>query len=293
MSYTKSTDFLHLPQYSEMDVLNVHSDFNKAMYNIDVGVSTIHMIVNNVLLKGNLTDEEVQELKTLVDTLSEKSDGLETTLNALSSNLEQFENSTNTNLENMNAVILKCATEKQLEDRFELLMSENSALRSNIESVEELNNANNTKIQTLNSYVPEFIHKTNVSYSVNSESENIISNPDIKIETVTYGIYRKHDIYFSFGYSTTQEISPNMELGFMDITPIHELLYNNEFIGKCDVTATGYTSGGNVMPMSANIGVRRGRLVIIFTGTDNRYLPDNSDSHITVHISGFTVRSDI
>lgn len=289
MSYTKSTDFLHLPQYSEMDVLNVLSDFNKAMYNIDVGVSTIHMIVNNVLLKGNLTDEEVQELKTRVDTLSEKSEALETTLNDLSSNLEQFENSTNTNLENMNSAILKCATEKQLEDRFELLMTENSALRSNLESVEELSNANNTKIQTLNSYVPEFTHTTNVSYSINSASVNNISNPDIKIETVTYEIYRKHDIYFSFDYSTAQEISHNMELSFADIEPIHELLYNSKFIGKCAVTATGYTSGGNVMPMSANIGVRRGRLVIIFTGGDNIYLPDNSDSHITVHIAGFTI----
>jgi hypothetical protein len=293
MSYSKSTDFLHLPQYSEMDVLNVLSDFNKAMYNIDVGVSTIHMIVNNVLLKGNLTDEEVQELKTRVDTLSEKSEALEATLNALSSNLEQFENSTNTNLENMNNAILKCATEKQLEERFELLMAENSALRSNLESVEELSNANNTKIQRLNSYVPEFTHTTNVSYSVNTASENIISNPDIKIETSTYGMYRKHDIYFSFDYSTTQEITHNMELGFADIAPIHDLLYNNDFIGKCTVTATGYTSGGNVMPMSANIGVRRGKLVIIFTDTDNRYLPNNSNSHITVHISGFTVRSDI
>ena len=293
MSYRKSTDFLHLPQYSEMDVLNVLSDFNKAMYNIDVGVSTIHMIVNNVLLKGNLTEEEVQELKTRVDSLSEKSEALETTLNALSSNLELFENSTNTNLENMNTAILKCATEKQLKDRFELLTAENSALRSNLENVEELSNANNTKIQTLNSYVPEFIHRMNVSYSVNSGSENNISNPDIKIETATYGIYRKHDIYFSFDYSTTQEIAHNMELGFEDITPIHELLYNNEFIGKCAVTATGYTSGGNVMPMSANIGVRNGRLVIIFTGSDNIYLPDNSDSHITVHITGFTIRSDI
>lgn len=259
MSYRKSTDFLHLPQYSEMDVLNVLSDFNKAMYNIDVGASTIHMIVNNVLLKGNLTEEEVEELKTRVDTLSEKSESLETTLNALSSNLEQFENSTNTNLE----------------------------------SVEELSNANNSKIQKLNSYVPEFIHTTNVSYSLNAASENNISNPDIKIETVTYEIYRKHDIYFSFDYSTTQEISHNMELSFADITPIHELLYNTEFIGKCAVTATGYTSGGNVMPMSANIGVRLGRLVIIFTGGDNRYLPDNSHNHIKVHISGFTMRSNI
>lgn len=245
MSYRKSTDFLHLPQYSEMDVLNVLSDFNKAMYNIDVGVSTIHMIVNNVLLKGNLTDEEVEELKTRVDTLSEKSEALETTLNALSSNLEQFENSTN------------------------------------------------TKIQTLNSYVPKFIHMSNVSYSVNRASKNNISNTDIKIETVTYGLYRKHDIYFSFDYSTTQEITVNMELGFEDITPIHELLYNNDFIEKCAVTATGYTSGGNVMPMSANIGVRSGRLGIIFTGSDNIYLPDNSHNHIKVHISGFTMRSDI
>lgn len=293
MSYTKSTDFLHLPQYSEMDVLNVLSDFNKAMYNIDIGVSTIHMIVNNVLLKGNLTDEEVQELKTRVDTLSEKSEALEATLNALSSNLEQFENSTNTNLENMNSAILKCATEKQLEERFELLMAENSALRSNLESVEELSNANNTKIQRLDSYVPEFTHTTNVSYSVNTASKNNISNPDIKIETSTYGMYRKHDIYFSFDYSTTQEITQNMELGFADITPIHDLLYNNDFIGKCTVTATGYTSGGNVMPMSANIGVRRGRLVIIFTSADNRYLPDNSNSHIAVHIAGFSIRSDI
>lgn len=259
MAYRKSTDFLHLPQYAEMDVLNVLSDFNKAMYNIDVGVSTIHMIVNTVLLKGNLTEEEVQELKTRVDTLSEKSEALETTLNDLSSNLELFENSTNTKLE----------------------------------SIEELSNANNTKIQTLNSQVPKFIHTKNVSYSVNSASENNISNPDIKIETATYDIYRKHDIYFSFDYSTTQEITQNMELAFEDITPIHELLYNNEFIGKCDVTATGYTSGGNVMPMSANIGVRNGRLVIIFTGSDNIYLPDNSDSHITVHITGFAIRNDI
>lgn len=292
MSYTKSTDFLHLPQYSEMDVLNVLSDFNKAMYNIDVGVSTIHMIVNTVLLKGNLTDEEVQELKTRVDTLSEKSEALETTLNALSSNLEQFENSTNTNLENMNSAILKCATEHQLTERFDYLMAENSALRSNLETVEELGNANNTKIQTLTGYVPNFVHTTNVSFTVNTASKNHITNPDIKIETTTYGVYSKHDIYFSFDYATTQEIGQNMELGFADITPIHDLLFNNDFIGKCEVSATGYTSGGNVMPMSANIGVRRGRLVIIFTASDNLLLPDGNGSHITVHIVGFAIRSD-
>lgn len=293
MSYSKNTDFLHLPQYEEMDVLNVLSDFNKAMYNIDVGVSTIHLIVNNVLLKGNLTDEEVQELKTRVDGLTEKSNTLEATLNALSSNVEQFENSTNANLESMNNAILQCATETQLQERFELLMSENSALRTDLEAVEEVSNSNNTKIQTLNGYVPEFTHTTNVSYEVINGSENTISNPDIKIETATYGMYRKHDIYFSFDYTTTQEIVQNMELGFNDITPIHELLWDNDFIGKCAVSATGYTSGGNVMPMSANIGVRFGRLVVTFIGTDNTHLPNDSDSHITVHITGFTIRSDI
>ena len=293
MSYSKSTDFLHLPQYKEMDVLNVLSDFNKAMYNIDVGVSTIHLIVNNVLLKGNLTDEEVQELKGQVDGLTEKSSTLESSLNALSSNVEQFENSTNTNLESMNNAILQCATEQQLQERFELLMSENSALRTNLEAVEQVSNSNNTKIQTLNGYVPEFVHTTNVSYDVINGSENTISNPDIKIETTTYGTYRKHDIFFSFDYATTQEIAQNMELGFNDITLIHELIWNNDFIGKCAVTATGYTSGGNVMPMSANIGVRFGRLLVTFIGTDNSHLPNDSDSHITVHISGFTIRSDI
>lgn len=292
MPYTKSTDFLHLPQYSEMDVLNVLSDFNKAMYNIDVGVSTIHMIVNNVLLSGNLTQEEVEKIKKQISDLTSKEATLETTLNALSSKLEQFENLTNTNLENMNSAILKCATEQQLTERFDYLMAENSALRSNLETVEELGNANNTKIQTLTGYVPNFVHTTNVSFTVNTASENHITNPDIKIETTTYGVYSKHDIYFSFDYATTQQIGQNMELGFADITPIHELLYNNDFIGKCAVTATGYTSGGNVMPMSANIGVRFGRLVIIFTGSDNLLLPDANDSHITVHIAGFTIRSD-
>lgn len=366
MPYTKSTDFLHLPQYSEMDVLNVLSDFNKAMYNIDVGVSTIHMIVNNVLLSGNLTQEEVEKvkkqiadlssktetletslntLKTTVETnennttselaklhneilasntalektidenrqwlieqdnaikkdvesvenniaiLTEKERTLETTLNALSSNLEQFENSTNTNLENMNSAILKCATEQQLTERFNYLMAENSALRSNLETVEELGNDNNTKIQTLTGYVPNFVHTTNVSFTVNTASQNHITNPDIKIETTTYGVYSKHDIYFSFDYATTQEIGQNMELGFADITPIHDLLFNNDFIGRCEVSATGYTSGGNVMPMSANIGVRQGRLVIIFTASDNLLLPDGNDSHITVHIVGFAIRS--
>lgn len=330
MAYSKSTEFLHLPQYKEMDVLNVLSDFNRAMYNIDVGVSTIQMVVNNVLLQGNLTKDEVEELKTRIEGLSGNNEELENALSELSLKLEQFEASTNTTIENMNTAILNCATEKQLENRFELLMGENQALRNSLDAFESSTNANletmnaailncatekqledryellmgenqalrgsldesDVKIETLQSMIPVFTHTTNVGYVLNSASSNNISNTDIKIETSTYGMYRKHDIYFSFDYETSQQVASNMYLSFNDITPIHELLNDSEFFKTCSVSASGYTSGGNVMPMSAGVRVRTGTLVITFTGSDATLLPDDSESHITVHISGFTMRSD-
>lgn len=272
MSASRKTENFNLPLYSADDATSWLVDFNGAMTELETHLTEMR---NNLTTDG----EDLDNLEKAVANLNKST-------SQLTDSVIKVQESGKSN---SSAITLLQTHDNEQDSRLSNLESETT----NLESVEELSNANNSKIQKLNSYVPEFIHKTNVSYSVNSASENNISNPDIKIETVTYEMYRKHDIYFSFDYSTTQEIAHNMELGFADITPIHDLLYNNDFIGKCAVTATGYTSGGNVMPMSANIGVRFGRLVIIFTGNDNIYLPDNSDSHITVHIAGFTLRSDI
>lgn len=293
MSYSKSTEFLHLPQYSELDVLNVLSDFNKAMINIDFGVSTIQSIVNTVLLSGNLTQDEVNALKVQIVELQEKEKSLENTLGALSSNVEQFENTTTENLEKMNTAILNCATEKQLQDRTEQLLAMDSALQSDIDSVEELSSANNAKIQTLQTYVPEIQHLTSFSYTLNNSSENTLSDMDLKIATTEFAIFRHHDIYLSFDYATTQSIEHDMELRIGDITPIHELLWNIDFTGNATIVASGYTSGGSVMPMSAGLNTRYGKIVITFTDTSELYLPSNSGNHITIHISGYTLRSDI
>lgn len=265
MSASRKTENFNLPLYNADDATSWLVDFNGAMGELENHLTEMR---NNLTTDGEDLDNLEKAVANLNKTTSQLTDSV----------IKVQE----TGKSNSSAITLLQTHDNEQDSRL-----------TNLESVEELINAINSKIQKLNSYVPEFIHRTNVSYSLNSASENNISKPDIKIETVTYEIYRKHDIYFSFDYRTTQEISHNMELSFADIEPIHELLYNSKFIGKCAVTATGYTSGGNVMPMSANIGVRNGRLVIIFTGSDNIYLPDNSDSHITVHITGFTIRSDI
>lgn len=257
MSASRKTENFNLPLYSADDATSWLVDFNGAMTELETRLTEMR---NNLTTDG----EDLDNLEKAVANLNK-------TTSQLTDSVIKVQESGKSN---SSAITLLQTHDNEQDTRLDNLNGEIDDLRGTYEK-------------------PEFIHTTNVSYSLNNASENNISKPDIKIETVTYEMYRKHDIYFSFKYRTTQEISHNMELSFEDITLIHELLYNNDFIGKCTVTATGYTNGGNVMPMSANIGVRFGRLVIIFTGNDNIHLPNNSDSNITVHITGFTLRSDI
>lgn len=318
MSYTKSTDFLHLPQYSEMDVLNVLSDFNKAMYNIDVGVSTIHMIVNNVLLSGNLTQEELEKVKKQIADLSSKTESLETSLDTLKTTVETNKNNTTTALGNLHNEIVESNTalEKTIDESRQHLLAEINLLKTDIENLEKSVNQNldsfntfKTQQETVNTSVnrslaeqsnriadceqniPTFFKYEQPSFTLNTSGDTV-SNMSILHEKTVHSNYNKEDVYISFDYSTNNEPQQNLELSFLTINPLTELLNDHEFTRNAIATAIGYNAIGYEMPISCGVDLRFGKLILLFTSNVSSHLPyKTNNNHITVHLSGFSLKS--
>ena len=317
MSYTNSTDFLHLPQYSKMDVLNVLSDFNKAMYNIDVGVSTIHMIVNNVLLSGNLTQEELEKVKKQIADLSRKAELLETSLATLKTTVETNEKNTTTALVNFHSELVESnnALEKTIDESRQHLQAEINILKTDIENLEKSVNQNldsfntfRTQQETVNTSVnrslaehdrritncenviPFFHRFDNPTFTLNTSGDTV-SNLTVLHEETVHDNYNKEDITITFNYATTNETIQNLELSFKKINPLNDLLSNSRFTANAMATAIGYNENGYELDIACGVDVRFGKLILLFPNNSPDYRPTQNDNFIIIHLSGFAIKN--